>query len=924
MTYILRVILIVVVFITATHNSCFALTHEMKQISTTDGLSDLLVNTIYKDSRGFIWFGTESGVDRYDGNHIVSYTFPKKQQGSCRVNVILRNDETGNVYVGSHAGLSVISPGESQPQPVFADKIDFPVSALASDGPNDIYIGTDQGVFHLNIPRNNLSRIELTDGSGPRVGEVTGLFVRPGRELWASTHHCLYYLDLSNNNSDAYRIPVKDNCTLMTRSGNMIYLRIRGYGLLPFDMNTRQYMPVVSLGNNLITAVTIDDDGNVYASTDGDGVFCYSPAGNNVISHLTTTKGSPSLRSNSVYSVLVDDLGLLWIGYYQMGVDFTPNLSNLFSVYSIPGLYESYKSAVRAFAMDGPLKIVGTREGLFIVNEASGQLTRFIKPQIRSNIIFAITQVKDTFYIGTYEGGMYEYNAATGSLRDFRCGDAISPTASVFAIVPDSSGDLWVGSSEGLFRFRDGKVKGHWTFTNSQLPKGNVYEVFFDSTGRGWICTENGMAIWDGNAIRADRFPSGFANAKKIRDIFEDSDHLLYFAPDRGSLFTSDLQLSRFGNLNYSTESNVSTMFTIEDNDGWLWFGTDKGLIRYDKKSKFNNYNNADGLPNQVFTLCQPVKDSEGNLWFGNSLGLTILDFEKLKQQHYGHPGPIAVTNLMSNGRNITQRISGKEKNLAVTLSGNESDLVVFPSDFGFKPAENFVVEYRFENSDGKWHRTNGVNPVRIYNIPDGTQKLIIRVQGDPTTETVLSITRKSSFNWAIIAVAAVLILIAYTLFNIYQRKRRRDQEEEERLFEEASRPATQSAAVESKVCKAYRTTSLSDEECKRLLKLLAKIMTTQKPYTNPDMKSSDLARMAGTTSHALSFLFNQYLHKTYYDFVNEYRVDEFKRLVNETDISKFTLTALSEKCGFSSRASFFRHFKAITGITPAEYIRQK
>ena len=217
--------------------------------------------------------------------------------------------------------------------------------------------------------------------------------------------------------------------------------------------------------------------------------------------------------------------------------------------------------------------------------------------------------------------------------------------------------------------------------------------------------------------------------------------------------------MSRFGNINYGTDSNISTMSAIEDNDGWLWFGTDKGLIRYDKKSKFSNYNTADGLPNQVFTLCQPVKDAEGNLWFGNSFGLTMLDFEKLKHQQSGHPGPVAVTSLTSNGRNITSRISGKDKNLSVTLSGNETNLVIYPSDFGFKPSENFIVEYRYEDSDGKWRRTNGLNPVRIYNIPEGTQKLIMRLQGDPSTETVLSITKESTFNWAIIALAAVVIL---------------------------------------------------------------------------------------------------------------------------------------------------------------------
>lgn len=99
--------------------------------------------------------------------------------------------------------------------------------------------------------------------------------------------------------------------------------------------------------------------------------------------------------------------------------------------------------------------------------------------------------------------------------------------------------------------------------------------------------------------------------------------------------------------------------------------------------------------------------------------------------------------------------------------------------------------------------------------------------------------------------------------------------------------------------------------------------MRTSHPYKNPDLKISDLAKLADTSAHALSFLFNQYMQKSYYDYINTYRVDEFKRLVKEIDTSRYTLTAMSQMCGFSSRASFFRHFKSITGITPSEYLKR-
>ena len=122
----------------------------------------------------------------------------------------------------------------------------------------------------------------------------------------------------------------------------------------------------------------------------------------------------------------------------------------------------------------------------------------------------------------------------------------------------------------------------------------------------------------------------------------------------------------------------------------------------------------------------------------------------------------------------------------------------------------------------------------------------------------------------------------------------------------EADRLESEKAA-EAERQKRYLTTRLSEEECRR--------------RNGPLPQSADLAAMAGTSAHALSFVFNQWLNKSYYDYVNEYRVNAFKKLVEEEGADKYTLTAMSQKCGFSSRASFFRHFKAVTGSTPTEWV---
>lgn len=109
-------------------------------------------------------------------------------------------------------------------------------------------------------------------------------------------------------------------------------------------------------------------------------------------------------------------------------------------------------------------------------------------------------------------------------------------------------------------------------------------------------------------------------------------------------------------------------------------------------------------------------------------------------------------------------------------------------------------------------------------------------------------------------------------------------------------------------------------------MQLLGKVrscMETQKLYINPNLKIGGLAEKTGISVYLLSYLFNHYLNSSYYDFVNSYRIEEFNRLLEKGEHTQYTLQALIEKCGFSSRTSFFRYFKKVKGMSPGEYIRK-
>lgn len=899
----------------------------MRTLSTSDNLSDQLVNSIYKDSKGFVWFGTEVGLDRFDGNQITRYRFPGRSGTSRRVNDIY--EYSGNVYVANPEGLYKLSPGATEMTRVLPGKLDFAVSAIAGYG-SDLYLGTRQGIYAYDARKNTLVHRPVSADIMSVDNEVVDLLHDHSGKIWAITPRSVALLDPSTGSSENHPLPPSKDVTKLALANGTLYIGTSGGVVIPFSIKTRTYGRPIEVGDGVITSLSADRGlEKLYISMDGEGIVYYDLAKGMVEKKINASSSPLKLRSNSVYSMLVDDQGLLWVGYYQMGVDYTPKVNDIFEVYAYPGFINTSDYAVRAVAIHGSEKLIGTRDGLFYVNEATGRTAHFQRPDIRSNIIFCITRIGGKYYIGTYNGGMYVFDPLTLRIAAFGNHQGRFDSCSVFAIEEGPDGSMWVGASDGLHRFRDGTEVAHYTPENSQLPKGNVYELFFDSTGRGWVCTESGMAIWNGKSLSNDRFPKGFINKQKIRDVYEDKEHNLYFVPDRGDVYRSNLNLTSVAPLEAAGNSeNKMVTFVTEDVNGMKWLGTGVGAVCIPDTDEMHIYNAADGIPHPVFTLCQPITDEKGNIWMGNTSGLLKLDPAKVKEHMKHEDKRITVTDLHSNGESIFSRLTQNGGKNHITLNSKESDLAVYAGNLTYINPEHFQVEYMLEGFDSGWQLSTGGKSMHYYDLHPGNYTLHLRLPGHTAHETLLYIQKERSVNIALVLILSAIGLFgAGCLVHYIIRRRRRREEEEERAWEEAMKAANiaeepdRAPEAESR---RYRTTSLSDEECKRILKVIDEIMRTQRPFINPDLKSADLARMAGTTSHSLSYIFNQYMKKSYYDYVNTYRVNEFKRLVAEEDLSKYTLTAMSKMCGFSSRSSFFRHFKNITGMTPAEYIKNK
>ena len=115
----------------------------------------------------------------------------------------------------------------------------------------------------------------------------------------------------------------------------------------------------------------------------------------------------------------------------------------------------------------------------------------------------------------------------------------------------------------------------------------------------------------------------------------------------------------------------------------------------------------------------------------------------------------------------------------------------------------------------------------------------------------------------------------------------------------------------------------IDEEECERIVRRMKGLLEKNKMYTNPELKMSEVADRLDVSASKLSQVFNLYLNENYYDFINRYRIAEFKRLVADGEYDRYTLTALSEKCGFK-KSTFFSSFRKFEGMTPTEYLKKK
>ena len=512
--------------------------------------------------------------------------------------------------------------------------------------------------------------------------------------------------------------------------------------------------------------------------------------------------------------------------------------------------------------------------------------------------------------IGTYGGGVHIFDEKTLSLKDFSQ-EELFLYGCIFSIVEDMKGNLWFASQSGLYQSTpDGHILKKYDTMNSVLTTNAILSLHVDSMNRLWIGSKFGLLLLDiaTGKMRADCFSTPIKN--EIKYIMEDSRNDMWVCTDNG-LFRVGKDLvvhEHFTTDNLLPDNQVPCI--QEDSHGIYWIATQKEIVRYNPVEKQHyTYQRQDGLSGLEFNNSVSVSN-DTIIWWVNEGGLIYTSTRNINAERHFTNKPTITSYAVSDTEYDFPYMDMSE---GIVLPSSENNLRFKFSNMDYAlPYANFY-EYKLEGYDKEWLKQTGVNEVSYKDLPGGHYIFKLRVPGDENQMQTVDVYVRKSYTFmagVLFVVILISVLVIYFCYRIWMLKKRMTNE----------RMILSTVQERSK----DKKTALPEVKVSGILDNLLSYLEHEKPYLNPKLSIGDVASSLNCTETELSQLLNNHMNVNFANFINVYRVNEIKSRLSQENLSKYTLKALSEQCGFSSKATFYRVFKNVTGMTPLEYCKKQ
>lgn len=899
----------------------------MVNLTLADGLAGETTYKVMTAHDGTTWIATSNGVSVYNGKQMHTLRIIDEQGQSVAVRDLCElKDHT--IYAATDAGLYHIS-GNTWGFERVLSQVER-ITCLMAVG-DTLYIGGEQGLQYY--VGNELKHIDI-DVSKSGLSNIVRQYTKDETgKIWFLGRYDLNSFDPKTGKTEQHQPSLSDKRMALTNmayiGNNRFVVGTRTNGMFLCDLRSGTTEPIEGIGN-IISTVQYSTDGYVCVATDGAGAYMLEVSGERleVREHFSAEgSGRNRLPSNGVYCYYRDPNGVNWFGFVRYGLAFTYHYGHTFQPFSVAD-FTSEGLNVRTFCKHGDNLVIGMQNGFYHVNAQTGSSRFYSSKDLGGgHIVNKAVWYNGCFYIGTFDGGMrvFDPDKQTVSKQHF---SPLLDAGSIGDMKTDSSGRLWVGCTNGLFIINEGEVEQYFTEQNSRIQRGLILSITFDDSDNAWLTAESGCSLYSSRnkSIVETTFPKGFFSRMPWMYGAKGHDGLVFMRTGPQTFYTNQ-QMTDFGELTLPVVfSDKWCRSFIDDMKGHYLLGTERGVFCFDYDRKgMRHFGYGEGLRGDFIN--DMLLDQDGRLWVATSQGLFYADVNNLTAMIEQSVYKVRLYDI----RQGTDLLEMNEEFLAnefhrINLDWNLTSEVMqaYPVLPDYSKQTGRLYEYRVGN--GEWIPIDDGQCLDVRHLGLGRHRLEVRLAGNAGTTSVYTIAVVPSA-WAVFEL--ILLIIAIGLLWLWWRFRKTtkvllsERDDIEDALIESEELRVKSEQLFEEPTEKYQKVKVDEDECAEIVHRMKDYIEKNKVYTNVDLKMKDLADVLHLSAPKLSQVFNLYLKENYYDFINRYRLNEFKRLIEEGAYKRFTITSLSEQCGFK-KSNFFSTFRKVEGMTPNEYMKKK
>lgn len=726
-----------------------------------EGISQLSVMTIYQDSRGYLWFATKNGLNRFNGKEYKIYHREDGNEQSLSNNSVtsITEDQEGYLWVGTNNGLNRIDLNTNEIKRYNLETnglVANSISTVYTDRSGCLWVGTWEGLNRYNREGDHFEYIPIEDDT-ERAMIVTLLEDSSGR-FWIGTRNkglllCDHQMNLiSQFTSESKNMPLNNNniTSIYEDDKKQIWVGCKNSGLNKINLRDNEVTSYTNLNsglsNNSVRCI-IEWQGKLLIGT-FDGIFDLDKATERIVKVAGYDDINKSLSHYSVYCFCVDRDKTLWVGTFAGGVNYLNKFTNRFVLHKPQEELNIRTGIYGAITYESPedLWIATEGYGLLNYNKRTNESHYYlIDPSVRfafnTNIIKSVFYEDGYVWCGTTKGEIYKFNIKT---KKFSLYHQYPIEYSIYSIIRDHNDVLWVGGASTEF--------GLTCFVNDSLVTtfyNNVEEPIYFSNVRCILEEEDGVFLLGSTAEGLLRFDthkkqltkySNEASVEKYRipnnyisAIVRTKSGEIWVSTYGGGIFQLDeskairrIMTVREGLL----DNNICTL--VESSDQRLWMSTVNGLIMFDPaKDEVRNYHRHNGIDIREFTLHSGIALPDGSLCFAGSNGFVTFHVEAMDKNN--NIPPVVLEQLSVNNHPV--KVGDESAILDKVLDGmetirldyNENNFSITYQALNYIYATQNQYAYKLEGYDTDWNYVGERNSAFYTNLSSG--KYVFRVK---------------------------------------------------------------------------------------------------------------------------------------------------------------------------------------------------